>query len=35
MFERNPNNKDIFDEGYKSLQGGFLFSADRWSRWQF
>ncbi len=24
MFERNPNNKDIFDEGYKSLQRGIL-----------
>ncbi len=24
MFERNPNHKDIFDEGYKSLQKGIL-----------
>lgn len=24
MFERNPNNKDIFEEGYKSLQRGLL-----------
>ena len=24
MFERNSNNKDIFDEGYKSLQKGIL-----------
>ena len=24
MFERNPDNKDIFDEGYKSLQKGIL-----------
>ena len=24
MFEHNSNNKDIFDEGYKSLQKGIL-----------
>ena len=24
MFERNPHNKDIFNEGYKSLQKGIL-----------
>ena len=24
MFEHNPKNKDIFDEGYKSLQKGIL-----------
>ena len=24
MFERNPYHKDIFDEGYKSLQKGIL-----------
>ena len=24
MFERNPNPKDIFDEGYKTLQKGIL-----------
>jgi hypothetical protein len=24
MFEHNPNNKDIFNEGYKSLQKGIL-----------
>ncbi len=24
MFERNPDNRDIFDEGYKSLQKGLL-----------
>jgi len=24
MFERNPHHKDIFDEGYKSLQKGIL-----------
>ena len=24
MFGRNPDNRDIFDEGYKSLQKGIL-----------
>ena len=24
MFERNPHHKDIFEEGYKSLQRGLL-----------
>ena len=24
MFERHSNNKDIFEEGYKSLQKGIL-----------
>jgi hypothetical protein len=24
MFERNPDNRDIFEEGYKSLQRGLL-----------
>ncbi len=24
MFERNPDHRDIFDEGYKSLQKGIL-----------
>ena len=24
MFEHHPNNKDIFEEGYKSLQRGLL-----------
>ncbi len=24
MFERNSNHKDIFDEGYKSMQKGIL-----------
>ena len=24
MFERNPDNRDIFHEGYKSLQKGIL-----------
>ena len=24
MFERNPDNRDVFEEGYKSLQRGLL-----------